>query len=293
MQPKTIADGRDTSADTPAFPDHWGIATAELFTETVSSRIWQVRVGDGRLAVVKDLKPIKDVQDGLNGADYLAWRDGIGAIRLLGRDGHRLLLEHAGGRPLSQEIAAQGDSVATGIAAEVMARLLAPPVDGWPAHLPPLRQRFAGLFAKARADDHAEVKSLYGEAARLADGLLAEPHDVRPLHGDLHHDNIISGPRGWLVLDPIGIVGDPGFDAANMFYNPLDRNDLCRDPARIAAMAESFSRVLGQSPRRLLDHAVAYGCLSASWHAEDDNRPDEERELAVALAIRAVRDRGF
>ncbi|WP_275429655.1 aminoglycoside phosphotransferase family protein, partial [Serratia marcescens] len=85
------------------------------------------------------------------------------------------------------------------------------------------------------------------------------------LHGDLHHDNIMQAPRGWLVIDPIGIVGDPGYDAANMFYNPLDRDDLCRDPERIAAMAETFSRVLGQSPRRLLDHALAYGCLSASW----------------------------
>ncbi|MGL4290180.1 MAG: aminoglycoside phosphotransferase family protein [Phreatobacter sp.] len=293
MQPTTIADGKGASTAHPVFPEHWDIAAAELLTETVSSRIWTVRLGDGRPAVVKDLKPIKDLQDGLDGAHYLSWRDGVGAIRLLGLDGHRLLLEHAGDRALSQEIAAQGDDVATGIAAEVMARLLSPPADPWPTGLPPLRQRFAGLFAKAKADNNAGVKSLYGEAARLADGLLASPHDVRPLHGDLHHDNIMRGPRGWLVIDPIGVVGDPGFDAANMFYNPLDRDDLCRDPQRIAAMAEAFSRVLGQSPRRLLDHAVAYGCLSAAWHAEDANRPDEERELAVALAIRAVRDRGF
>ncbi|WP_275427841.1 aminoglycoside phosphotransferase family protein, partial [Stenotrophomonas maltophilia] len=60
MQPQTIADGKDSSADTPVFPDSWDIATAELFTETVSSRIWTVRRGDGRPAVVKDLKPIKD-----------------------------------------------------------------------------------------------------------------------------------------------------------------------------------------------------------------------------------------
>lgn len=293
MEPKAIADSKDPVTPVPAFPVRWNITQAELFAETFSSRIWKVRLGDGRLAVVKDLKPIKDVQDGLNGAHYLAWRDGIGAIRLLGLDGHRMLLEHAGDRPLSQEIAARGDGVATAIAAEVMARLLAPPADRWPAGLPPLRQRFASLFAKASADDAAGVKSLYGEAARLADALLAEPHDVRPLHGDLHHDNIMAGPRGWLVIDPIGVVGDPGFDAANMFYNPLDRDDLCRDPGRIAAMAEAFSRVLGQSPRRLLDHGLAYGCLSASWHAEDANRPDEERELAVALAIRTVRDRDF
>jgi streptomycin 6-kinase len=42
-------------------------------------------------------------------------------------------------------------------------------------------------------------------------------------------------------------------------------------------------------PRRLLDFAVAYGCLSAAWHAGDGNDKDEARELSVAAAIRAVR----
>jgi streptomycin 6-kinase len=45
----------------------------------------------------------------------------------------------------------------------------------------------------------------------------------------------------------------------------------------------------GQDPRVILDHAIAYGYLSASWHAEDRNATDENRELAVAGAIRGVR----
>ena len=98
-----------------------------------------------------------------------------------------------------------------------------------------------------------------------------------------------SGPRGWLAIDPKGIVGDPAFDAANFFYNPLERDDLCLDPERIAHMATVFAKTLGQNPRALLDHGIAWGCLSASWHAEDGNDRDENRELAVAAAIRAVR----
>jgi streptomycin 6-kinase len=46
---------------------------------------------------------------------------------------------------------------------------------------------------------------------------------------------------------------------------------------------------MGHNPRRLLDHAVAYGALSAAWHAGDRNDADEQRELAVASAFRAVR----
>jgi streptomycin 6-kinase len=58
-------------------------------------------------------------------------------------------------------------------------------------------------------------------------------------------------------------------------------------------MAESFSKTLGQDVPRLLNHAIAYGCLSAAWHAEDGNGKDESRELAVAEAIRQVRALSF
>jgi streptomycin 6-kinase len=54
-------------------------------------------------------------------------------------------------------------------------------------------------------------------------------------------------------------------------------------------MAETFSKTLGQDVRDILDHAIAYGCLSAAWHAEDGNDKDEKRELAVAEVIRRVR----
>ena len=88
------------------------------------------------------------------------------------------------------------------------------------------------------------------------------------------------GPRGWLAIDPKGVLGDPGFDAANLFYNPLDRDDLCRDPGRIARMAEIFAKTLGQTSTAILDHAFAYGCLSASWHAEDAQRRRRRAELS-------------
>ena len=99
----------------------------------------------------------------------------------------------------------------------------------------------------------------------------------------------MHGPRGWLAIDPKGLLGDPGFDAANMFYNPLNRDDLCLDPERIASMAEIFALTLGQDVRAILDHAIAYGCLSASWHGEDKNAVDESGELSVAAVLRGVR----
>ncbi|MBZ9990059.1 phosphotransferase [Mesorhizobium sp. BH1-1-5] len=274
-----------------AFPERWKVSAPELIAETFSSRIWKVTREDGSPAIVKDLKPFDDVADELRGEHYLAWRRGEGAVRLLGRDGNRMLLEYAGDRLLSEHLAAHGDDAATTIAAEVMARLFLPSEYTPPADLQPLRERFVSLFRAAKTDSDAGRGTLYVEAAAIAERLLADPHAMRPLHGDLHHDNILFGPRGWLAIDPKGVIGDPGFDAANMFYNPLDRDDLCLDPNRISHMADVFGKTLGQSPRAILDHAIAYGCLSAAWHREDKNAVDENRELAVAEAIRMVRAR--
>lgn len=275
--------------DAPAFPTRWQVSAPELIAETFSSRIWKVLRADGSPAIVKALKPFDDVEDELRGEHFLAWRRGEGAVRLLGRDGHRMLLEYAGDTMLSHVLDEQGDNVATAIAAEVMARLFSPSKHPAPPDLQPLRTRFASLFKKAKTDRDAGEPTLYVEAARIADRLLDAPHSLKPLHGDLHHDNILHGARGWLAIDPKGVLGDPGFDAANMLYNPLERDDLCLDPKRIAHMAEVFAVTLGQTPAAILDHAIAYGCLSAAWHHEDDNATDENRELSVAEAIRKVR----
>lgn len=273
----------------PAFPRRWNTSGAELIAETFSSRIWKIWRADGSPAVVKALKPFDDVEDELRGAHFLAWRHGEGAVRLFGRDGRKMLIEYAGERHLTAVLDSEDDSAATEIAAEVMARLHAPSGRPAPAALQPLRERFGDLFAKAAKDRNEGRQSLYAEAAALAHHLLGDQRSVRPLHGDLHHDNMLLSPRGWLAIDPKGVLGDPAFDAANLFYNPLERDDLCLDPGRIAGMATTFSRSMDSDPRRLLDFAIAYGCLSAAWHAGDGNDGDEARELAVAGMIRTVR----
>ncbi len=273
----------------PEFPARWRLRAPTLLTETFSSRIWKVRLSAGADAIVKDLKPFDDVEDELRGAHYLAWRDGRGAVRLIDRESNFMLLEYAGERHLRAVLDREGDDAATEIAASVLGELTAPSDQPFPADLQPLRARFESLFSKAAADRAIGRTGLYAEAAEIAERLVAEPRRLCPLHGDLHHDNIIEGPRGWLAIDPKGVLGDPAFDAANMLYNPLERDDLCLDPKRITHMAGVFARVLHVEPRHILDHAIAYGCLSAAWHAADGNAKDEARELAIAEVIRSVR----
>lgn len=118
--------------DAPAFPARWQVSEPELIAETFSSRIWKVRREDGSTAIVKALKPFDDVADELRGEHFLAWRRGEGAVRLLGRDGHSMLLEYGGDTLLSQVLDEQGDNAATAIAADMMAKLFSPSDHPYP-----------------------------------------------------------------------------------------------------------------------------------------------------------------
>ncbi|WP_257387577.1 aminoglycoside phosphotransferase family protein [Tahibacter caeni] len=264
----------------PDFPPRWHLRRPQLLADTRTSRVWQALRADGSRAVVKAIKPAGT--DELHGAALLRWRRGEGLVRLYAVSGHRQLLEHAGGTSLAQFLGERGDIEATDIAAEVLARLSAPSRTPAPAGLTPLSMYFASLFTRARGRPAGDP---YREAARMAERLLRAARDARPLHGDLHHDNILHGPRGWLAIDPRGLVGDAAFDAANLLYNPLRRDDLCLDAEHLHRRAETYARALGQELPPILAHAYAYGCLSAAWHAEDGNAASEARELAVAAKI--------
>ena len=203
---------------------------------------------------------------------------GLPVVRRTGQDA---------GKPLVVYFSATGNTKAV---AELMAKLYAASEEPLPSALLPIRDRFAALFQRARDDQNAGCQTDYVHAAIIADQMMSNASELRGLHGDLHHENIMFSSRGWLVIDPVGLVGEVGFGAANMFYDPADRDDLCLDPRRIAQMADAFSRALDVDPRRLLDQAYAYGCLSAAWNADGE---EEHRDLAIAAAIKQVRQTSY
>ncbi|PRD41924.1 3'-kinase [Phyllobacterium phragmitis] len=263
----------------PIFPPEWNIGSFEPLADTRSSLVWKVESQDrpGVPLVVKRLKPAG--MEEMRGAHYLHWRDGHGAARLYDLKSTSMLLEYAGSYHLDEG----KDGECLEIFGQVIAALHTPSPSPIPGDLQPLDRHFSSLFAVAGE------KPIYAEATALAKRLLATPHTPIPLHGDIHHENIIKSPRGWLAIDPHGLVGDAAFDTANIFYNPLDRGDLCLDLARARRMAEHFAPIIDRHPAFILDYGFAYGCLSAAWHREDGNDLDEARELKIATALRGLR----
>ena len=117
--------------------------------------------------------------------------------------------------------------------------------------------------------------------AATARELLASERDVVALHGDIHHGNILDfGPRGWLAIDPKGLIGERGFDYANLFCNP--EAEIATAPGRLARQVDVVAEAAGLDRRRLLKWIMAYAGLSAAWFLGDGEWEAATTPLAVA-----------
>ncbi|MDB5479183.1 MAG: family putative aminoglycoside O-phosphotransferase [Caulobacteraceae bacterium] len=264
-----------------SWPAHWRLEPdGEAFVTAFGSRLAPVRQ-EGRPAMLK----IAAHPEERDGAAVMAWWDGDGAAKVLAHEGDALLMERATGEGSLSAMARDGrDFAATLILCRAAARLHAPRRQPPPPTLKPLPMWFRALEPAA-----AREGGLFAKSAAAARDLLASPKDVAVLHGDLHHDNVLDfGPGGWLAIDPKGLMGERGFDYANLFYNPWP---TAADPGRLQRRLALVVEAAGLEPARLLQWIVAYGGLSAAWTLEsgmpdggDPWRALQIAEMAAALA---------
>jgi len=217
------------------------------------------------------------------GGLLMEWWDGDGAARVLARDDDALLLERAEGLASLADMARNGrDDEACRVLCAVAARLHAPrPAP--PPELVPLPYWFREL--EAASATHGGILVRCAEAARA---LLAEPREVGVLHGDLHHGNVLDfGVRGWLAIDPKRLVGERGFDFANIFTNP-DLADPTRpvatEPGRFARRLEVVVEAARLERERLLRWILAWAGLSAAWFLSDGDSAAIDLQVAKLAA---------
>jgi len=246
---------------------------------------------DGSLAVLKLGLPHADEDHQAVEAAVLRAYGGRGAVRLIAHDPDRgaLLLQRADpGRQLRDLVPAH-DEEATGVLAAVLRDLHAARVPAGDA-VPPLRRvrrAFTEHLARHEADD-VLPRRLVQAAASLFDELVASGDAPVLLHGDLHHDNVLSDEEsasGWVAIDPHGYVGDAGYDAGALLYNPdpgVRSEALLRlVPARIEQLADGSGLPL--------EHVIAWGfvkgVLSEVWSAQDELDYAPGRALDVARLL--------
>jgi streptomycin 6-kinase len=243
----------------------WSVLPDGVPMDTPSS--WVLFVGHGTASAV--LKVYKTASDERHGADFLKYLGGDGAVRVMEADDTALLMERAVGSRSLMEMAVNGEDIQSAeILADTILRLHAPRSSAIPKTLVPLETQFMSLFK--RANDHPLLRT----CASLAHRLLERQSDIVPLHGDLHHSNVLDGgARGWLAIDPKALIGERTYEVANLLGNPWPHGEIVHDTVRIQKLAELYATRLRLNADRILAYALAHAGLSASWDLDDGFDP--------------------
>jgi streptomycin 6-kinase len=260
----------------------WQLSNPQLLTQTLTSRLYTVAYRN-ETAVLKLLAAAETEEQ--RGAVALRHFAGHGAVRLLRADEGAHLLEYAAGDELVTLVERGEDAIATRIIAQVLQKLHSVPPTLPHDGLFGLDRWFRALFHQAAADRHAGRESIYVRGAAVAERLLADPREVRVLHGDIHHYNIRQSARGWLAFDPKGLVGERTYDCANALCNP-GMPALVHNEARLLTQATILADTLALALPRVLAFTYAYACLNASqWVQRGDGDEIVQWSLKIAGII--------
>jgi len=249
-----------------------------------SSRLLRVRYR-GQAAMLRVSLP----EEERSGTTLMQWWNGSGAARVLEHDDGVLLMERAEGTRCLATMSRNGeDDAACRILCDTAVKLHAARTEPPPRDLEPLDVRFRALWPAS--DRYGDTMRRCAEVARF---LMDHPRASIPLHGDLHHGNVLDfGSRRWLAIDAVGVWGERGFDYANIFSNPdLDdpSSPVATLPDRFAQRLSIVTQVAHIERDRMLQWIIAWCGLSAAWYLDDGEQQGAEIDLTVArLAIAAL-----
>lgn len=260
--------------------NRWGLTPDGEPVETHTSQLLPVVViRDGQKAILK----ITDDDSERIGCELMVWWNGNGAAKVLAHAAGAILLERATGtRSLADMSWTGNDTQACRIICHAASRLHFSRNASTPA-LTPLHHWFSDLAPAAKK--HGGILT---RCAAVANVLLSSPHDEVVLHGDLHHGNILDfGTRGWLAIDPKGLLGERGFDYANIFTNPdlaEPSRPVAIEPERFTQRVNIVSEIARIERQRLLMWIVAWCGLSSVWFLQEGDSatiPLRVAELAM------------
>jgi streptomycin 6-kinase len=265
----------------------WGVTIDEPF-ETDSSIVAFGR----RRADAVVLKVARNSGDEWRSGDVLHAFGGRGVVRALEHvDGAVLLERLRPGTPLSTLTGTGRDDEATSILADVIAAM-APSAP--PAWCPTVADWGSGFRWYVDSGDTWLPPALVARAAEMHAELCASQRSTRLLHGDLQHYNVLADDhRGWVAIDPKGVVGEAECELAAGLRNPADNPETFAKPEVVARRITLLCDRLGLDADRTLRWAYALGVLSAIWHVQDGYVVDESNvSLRLVRAIAEIRGVG-
>jgi streptomycin 6-kinase len=179
------------------------------------------------------------------------------------------------------------DEEATDILASLMQRMASAP-----ANLAGVRSvdRLQPEFAQYRNGADGFIPASYVDRAEeLFAELCRTQRNVRLLHGDLHHYNVLfDTDSGWAVIDPWGARGEIEFEVGAALRNPVDVPALLGNPSVIERRLRTYEAQLKLNPDRALKWAFAMTVLGILWPF--DAQIGQDLRAPFAIAARSMRE---
>jgi len=232
------------------------------------------------------LKVVKREGDEWRSGVVVAAFQGSGVVRADEHvDGAALLERAEPGTPLTGLAIAGRDEAATAILAGVIERLRGHRPPAW---CPTVHDWAKGFDAYLAGSDDRIPRELVREAALAYARLAASQSETMLLHGDLQHDNVLQDARrGWLAIDPKGVIGEIEFEIGAALRNPVVAPDLFAARKTIERRLHQLSHLLNLDADRARQWSFAQAVLSVVWRVEDGFRVDEaDPVLALARTLR-------
>jgi streptomycin 6-kinase len=263
---------------------HWNVE-AERWFGTETSLIGIGQRGDQPVVVKMILDPGSDEWN--SGAIVEAF-EGRGMVRVLDRrDGAMLLEKLDPGTPLNTLVAEGRDQEATTIIASIILQMTPRDAPSGTMTAARLAQGFE-RYRKRRSREIAE--NWLVDAMLVYRELLETQKNATLLHGDLQHYNVLQdSTRGWVAIDPKGVIAEREFEIAAALRNPWAMPDLYTSRPVIERRVNQYAEALDLDAGRIKRWAFALGVLSAIWSIEDSEWvPPDLGSLRLARALRPM-----
>lgn len=234
------------------------------------------------------LKVTKKRDDEWNAGDVLRAFNGDGTVRVYESEPGAVLLERLSpGNELVELIRRGEDNAATEILAEVI-RQISNHIP--PANCPTVLDWARGFDRYVQTGDSRVPQDLVIEAGEMYRRLANSQKRAMLLHGDLQHYNVLfDSSRGWIVIDPKGILGELEYEVGAILRNPIEQPELFISTAVIKQRLRILTNLLDLNDRRVLEWSFAQAILSAIWNIEDGfDVALDHPHLKLAQSIRSL-----
>jgi streptomycin 6-kinase len=235
------------------------------------------------------LKVLRQPGDEWRSGEVLNAFNGMGVVRVLEYVGGAVLLERLSPGTSLMGLALSGrDEEATEILIEVIQRMCRASqiLEGFVT----VEDWGKGFQRYLESGDNQVPESLVVQGRELYTKLCASQRRRRLLHGDLQHYNVLFDTnRGWLAIDPKGVVGEIEYEVGASLRNPHENPAVFASPDAVERRLKRFEAGLKLDRERALGWGFAQAVLSAIWSVEDGFAVDAKNpSIILANAIRGM-----